>query len=300
VIEREGRLLCLDTVDDPRGLGRDGLPTALLCSPDLAGARGTQAAYLVAKRLRKGIDSEAEWTRIGTLARDDPASFQRVLDAVVGPRLTRLLHRTSLEGRAPDPAVWRRSRRIQQLRRIRTPFRATQTVWLGARRELHRVLRPTGLFILVVGPDGSGKSTLARQLPVLCEGTFRREARFHWRPDLLPRASALLNRDKGDVSEPHARPPHGPGMSLALLAYDWLDSFLGGWLKVWPLRARTGLVVMGARLVGHARGPASVSTRRAGPADSPAWGSPAAARPRRRPGITPGGAAGADGRDCRG
>jgi hypothetical protein len=260
VIEREGRLLCLDTVDDPRGLGRDGLPTALLCSPDLAGARGTQAAYLVAKRLRKGIDSEAEWTRIGTLARDDPASFQRVLDAVVGPRLTRLLHRTSLEGRAPDPAVWRRSRRIQQLRRIRTPFRATQTVWLGARRELHRVLRPTGLFILVVGPDGSGKSTLARQLPVLCEGTFRREARFHWRPDLLPRASALLNRDKGDVSEPHARPPHGPGMSLALLAYDWLDSFLGGWLKVWPLRARTGLVVMGARLVGHARGPASVST----------------------------------------
>jgi energy-coupling factor transporter ATP-binding protein EcfA2 len=244
VIEREGRLLCLDTLDDPCGLGRDGFPTAVLSWEEPRGTRGAQAAYLTAKRLRKGIVSEAEWARIGTLARDDPANFRTALDAVVGPRLTRLLHRSSLEGRAPDPAVWRRARRIQQLRRIRTPLRAMQALSLGARRELLRVARPTGLFALVVGPDGSGKSTLARQLPALCEGTFRRSAWYHWRPGLLPRASSLLNRDKGDVSEPHARPPHGRGVSLALLGYDWLDSLLGGWLKVWPLRARTGLVVM--------------------------------------------------------
>jgi hypothetical protein len=244
VIEREGRLLCLDTLDDPHGLGRDGFPTAVLWSGAPAAAQATQAAYLVAKRLRKRIGSEAEWIRIGTLARDDPASFRRALDTVVGPRLTRLLYRSSLEGRTPDPAVSRRSRRIQQLRRIRTPLRAMQALSLGARRELHRVRRPTGLFILVVGPDGSGKSTLARQLPALCEGIFRRAAWYYWRPGLLSRASSLLNRDKGDVSQPHARPPNRRGVSLTLLVYDWLDSLLGGWLKVWPLRARTGLVVM--------------------------------------------------------
>jgi hypothetical protein len=67
---------------------------------------------------------------------------------------------------------------------------------------------------------------------------------IHWRPGLLPRAGSLVGVDAGDPTQPHAMQPHGPFLSLALLAYDWVDFFLGTWLRILPTRARGGLVVM--------------------------------------------------------
>jgi hypothetical protein len=209
----------------------------------LLSSDGTRAAYLAAKRLRKGIVDEAEWAQIGRLAQADPERFLDVLTAALGRRPARLLAGPSLDGRPPAPAVWRRVRRSQRLRRVRTPARAAIALVLGARRELLRVTHPTGLFILVVGPDGSGKSTLARRLPELCGGAFRRRLHYHWRPDFLPRPGRLVSIEKSDPAQPHARPSHGRALSLLLLGYYWLDVLLGGWLRIWPLRMRSGLFV---------------------------------------------------------
>jgi energy-coupling factor transporter ATP-binding protein EcfA2 len=242
-IERQGQVINLDTIDDVRGLGRDAFRTGLLAEEVLHPSSSLRATYLTAKRLRKGIRSGEEWERIRTLAEQDPEGYERTLREVVGPRLSPLLAEAVLAGRQPGPEIAAEVRRERLKRRFGSPGHLAAAVTLGGRRRLQRVLSPTGLYIMVVGPDGTGKSTLAHALPGLLKGTFRRWQTFHWRPGLLPRPGRLIGRGESDHQRPHSRSPYGPIQSTALLGYYWLDSLIGGWLRNWPLRVRTGLVI---------------------------------------------------------
>jgi energy-coupling factor transporter ATP-binding protein EcfA2 len=242
-IEREGRVINLDTLDDPRGLGRDAFRTTLLRGPEFHASPALRAAYLTAKRIRKGITTREEWERISRLAQEDPEGYARNLGEVVGPRSSPSLAEAVLAGRQPGPGIASRVRGERYVRRFGSPARAVETVAIGLGRMVHRLLSPTGVFILVVGPDGTGKSTLADALPGLLHGAFRRSRSFHWRPGLLPRPGRLIGREGRDPRTPHARSPYGPVLSGALLGYYWLDFFFGGWLRIWPTRARTGMVI---------------------------------------------------------
>jgi hypothetical protein len=113
----------------------------------------------------------------------------------------------------------------------------------SARREGH-VGQRQGLFILLAGPDGSGKSTLAPKLLHQFRDAVPFTRHMHWRPGLLPQASTLVGAGGGDPSKPHAQVPHGRVVSLCLLCYYWLDFLLGTWLRVVPVRARGGLVIL--------------------------------------------------------
>lgn len=224
VIERQGRVVELRTIDDPMGLGRDGFPTSQLAGAPTVAPDDVLAAYLAAKQLRMGMSTSPEWDRIGRLARTNPGGFVDAFAAVVGQRAARLILESLLHGQPPGPAAWRRARRQQRLRRIRTPTRAIAVLTDGARRHLSRITHPTGLFILLVGRDGSGRSALARSLPELCCGLFRHARRYH-------------------TADPRDRPSYGRVASLFLAGYHWLDTALGGWLRDWPFRMRTGLLV---------------------------------------------------------
>lgn len=101
-----------------------------------------------------------------------------------------------------------------------------------------------GSFVLIVGPDGTGKSTLALGLVNATKREFPNVVHMHWRPGLLPRPGGLMGIEAGDPSDPHAREPHGSALSFMLLTYHWLDFFLGSWLRIVPVRARGGLIVM--------------------------------------------------------
>jgi hypothetical protein len=245
VLQREGEIFALDTVIDPDGLGRDGFPTKLFLSGDeLDASPPVRAAYLTAKRIRKGMLDESEWQRIGTLAKVDERAYHAALRAVVGSSLSELVGTAAMVGRPPETEVWRRAHRLQLLRRVRTPSRALHAMALGLVRTTERVLHPTGLIVVVAGPDGAGKSTLARELPAVCSGLFRRDVLSHWRPGLLPRPGALAGRDAPDATEPHAREPHGRVASSALLVYYWTDFLIGGLLRFAVPRVRSGLVVV--------------------------------------------------------
>ena len=243
-IERQGQVINLDTLDDIHGLGRDALRTGMLEGEELHPSPSLHAAYLTAKRVRKGMSEPEEWARISTLAGQDPDGYARTLKQVVGPASSQGLAEAVLAGSQPGPRLVSRVRRERFMRRFGSPGRSAVAVGVGARRRLHRLISPTGSFVLLVGPDGTGKSTLAQVLPSLVEGTFRRTRAFHWRPDILPRPGRLLGRKGADPQAPHARPAYGPIMSSALLGYYWLDFFLGGWLHIWPLRARTGMIIV--------------------------------------------------------
>jgi thymidylate kinase len=242
-IEREEQVINLDTLDDDRGLGRDALRTGMLEDEDLHPSPSLRAAYLTVKRLRKEITAVEEWVRVSTLARQDPEGYARLLREIVGPALGTSLAEAVLAGGQPNPEMVSRVRRVRFRRRFGSPGQLTSAVAFGARRRLYRLLSPTGSFIVLAGPDGIGKSTLARALPSRLQGTFRRTSTFHWRPGLLPRPGRLIGRKEADPRAPHARSPYGPILSSALLGYYWLDSFLGGWLRIWPFRARTGMVI---------------------------------------------------------
>ncbi|HEX6207133.1 MAG TPA: hypothetical protein VF058_02130 [Actinomycetota bacterium] len=102
----------------------------------------------------------------------------------------------------------------------------------------------SGVYVVLAGPDGSGKSTLASRLAAAARRSGRPARHLHWRPGLLPQAGSLVGRAPGDPSTPHAEEPQGRVLSLLRLVYYWADFLLGTWLRVQPITARGGLVVM--------------------------------------------------------
>jgi len=120
----------------------------------------------------------------------------------------------------------------------RNPFRLMAYLLSDAARRVRRWLQPTGLFIVILGPDGAGKSTLAEHLIHAVGTAFRRHRLFHWRPMLLWRRNAM-----GDTTQPHSRPPHSGWWSTARLLAHLLDYWLGYYLIIRPLLACSGLVV---------------------------------------------------------
>jgi hypothetical protein len=243
VLDHDGATLALDTVDDPKGLGRDGISTPRLIDLAERHPNAARAAYLTAKRVRKGMAERADWERIRDWAATAPDAYERALSWTFGDEIASQLA-SSHEWVVPPDEVMQGARRVQWRRRRGDPTRALSSLWASAGRWYRRVTQPTGLFVLVAGPDGTGKSTLAKALPEICEGPFRRWQRLHSRPGILPRAGALLGMAGGDPTRPHSRPVHGPLVSLASLGYQWLDSFLGGWLRIAPFRIKSGLVVV--------------------------------------------------------
>jgi hypothetical protein len=244
VLEREGEVVALDTIEDPLGFGRDGIRTEAFLEGNWdRPSPGIRAAYLTIKRLRKGIASNQEWARIGRLAGENRAEYERALVLGAGPRLAGLVLRDALEGHPPSFEVASRARLLLRVRRFGSTTRLGSALWFGARRYVRRVKDPTGLRVLIVGPDGSGKSTLAERLPALAEGMFKRHRHIHWRPGVLPRPGAVVNRGPSDPSRPHARRPFGPVLSHLLLFYYWMDFVIGGWIVAWPTIIRAGLVV---------------------------------------------------------
>jgi thymidylate kinase len=98
--------------------------------------------------------------------------------------------------------------------------------------------------VTICGVDGTGKSTLAGRLSEELGPAFRRTLRLHWRPDLLPRLGAIVGRPPPDADRPHEGTRSGTITGLIRLLYYWMDHVLGYWLRIWPARVRSGLVIM--------------------------------------------------------
>jgi thymidylate kinase len=106
-------------------------------------------------------------------------------------------------------------------------------------RRVRRILHPTGLFVVVLGPDGSGKSSvMAKAIPEV-EGAFRRTARYHLKPNVLRfRRSTSVN-----VTDPHAKAPRGALVSMLKLAYMAADYWIGYLVTLRPQLVRSTLIV---------------------------------------------------------
>jgi thymidylate kinase len=109
--------------------------------------------------------------------------------------------------------------------------------WLGTlRRAFKRVLQPTGLMVVFLGPDGSGKSSVIDQVEQDLAPAFWRTAQYRLRPS--------QGKSGGNpVTDPHARPLRGTASSLAKLAFWFADYTLGYTGRTLPQLVRSTFVL---------------------------------------------------------
>jgi len=101
-----------------------------------------------------------------------------------------------------------------------------------------RILFPTGLHIVFLGPDGSGKSSIIDRIVPDLAPAFRKTAYFHLRPGL-----GIKKNDGKPVVDPHGQHPRSVIASVSKVIYFGFDYVVGWWLTVWPKSVRSTLVV---------------------------------------------------------
>ncbi len=193
--------------------------------------------YLLARRASKGSATPQQQRRLKDLiAQLGPAEANRVA-ARLFPASLRGQIFEACASEELNATLARIKKQVWMASFIRSPFRLTLQALREKTRLLRRWLRPTGLFIAVLGPDGSGKSTLIQNLIQQIGPFWRATELFHWRPMLL-----WQRQSTRDTTQPHSIPQRNSVASSIRVLAHLLDYWAGYWLAIRPFTARTGLV----------------------------------------------------------
>src|SRR3990172_764399 len=111
--------------------------------------------------------------------------------------------------------------------------------WAGdVKRRLRRALHPTGMMMVVLGPDGVGKTSVIREVEHALAPAFRSTRQYHLRPHF-----GVGSASRGVVADPHDSPPRGPLLSCAKVAL-WLAGYYISYLiDILPRLIRSTLVL---------------------------------------------------------
>lgn len=242
--------LHLDCLCDPIGVNRYRFPSPYLLEGAIKGVYGTRTGarregiYLLMKRAVKGKVTQEGLTTLRDRFAAIPALWDDV-DRWFGEAARNVVERllACTDPQAARPVLADLSAKAASVAK-RNPGNRIRRFFLEARRTLLRFVRPTGFFLVLVGPDGAGKSTVTATLLDELERSFRRTWRFHWRPGLLPK----LGRGSGAPSTaadaaPAETSKYRGFISLARFIYYWLDFVLGYWLRIYPRRAQSTFIV---------------------------------------------------------
>ena len=244
-----GELLLLDCLFDPWGLGHYHVCSTYLLQgrkPEPWGYRASDernAIYLLVKCAVKGAMTLDKRRILERAISINPSEVWSEVDRWFGAGGRGLVERllAARDGAACAVELAGLRPALESRFRYRHPLRYLSGRVLSLLRQLRRAGQPTGLFVVVLGPDGSGKSTASDIVLRDLERAFRRSWRFHWRPGLLPKLSRA--QDGAATETPPVRSKYTGIVSLARFVYYWLDFTLGYWLVVTPKIARTTLVV---------------------------------------------------------
>jgi thymidylate kinase len=243
--EGKGEFLCIDAITDFWDRGRLYLKNSqLLADRDQSfgltvAAPQAEFAYLLIKKVLKGEIPDYQRSRLTTLCQTLDHRAEETLERFFGAQYGgRLFNWLSTGNWAELHSNISKLRRVLRRTTLIEHFGGSILAPLkGTKRLIGRVLRPSGLMVVLLGPDGSGKSTIARYLQNAFVPTNGRLRYFHFRPDLLRR-----NLDEVDPN-PHLRAIRSTLGSLFKLVYLLFDDIIGYHLFVRPRLVRSDLVV---------------------------------------------------------
>jgi thymidylate kinase len=209
-------------------VGSNGDPTRCVVA-----AAANEFIYYLLKKTEKGALNERQAQHLSATYREDPIGAALLLRRFFGATTVDLIDRAGISG------DWSEVR--PALPRLRRELHSGHPIsWVERLRELPRVidriLRPTGLWVVFLGPDGSGKSTILKRVAAEIAPAFRRTQLFHLRAPLIDGTYIRSGAD------PHGRPARGAIASLGQLLLNVVRCWFGYWLRVWPALMRSTFV----------------------------------------------------------
>lgn len=202
-------------------------------------------SYYLIKKLDKGNLNAAQAMQLAARYAEDSRSCRERLHLLLPPAQAQLLETALTRGTAFDAAPWRAIDAclpaLRRALRSHAPPLRWRDRWsdrmADVRRLWLRCRQPTGLRIVLLGPDGSGKSTVIAALTQQLSQAFRAVEYRH----LFP--GSLADTASRPVTDPHAQPLRGRVGSLAKLLHFWSRYQLGNLLWLYPRQVRSTLVV---------------------------------------------------------
>src|SRR6266498_1643908 len=187
--------------------------------------------YLLIKKVAKGAMPEHQKNRLGELCQElgneaGPSAYY-LFGKKYGDFITSCISTANWNAFESNLSRLRRALLWQVVKR--NPFNPFLYLVSEVRRVWNRCRFPTGLFVVVLGPDGAGKTTLIDDLRKNLTGGFRRTEAFHLRPMVMGRKGT-----ESPVTDPHGKWPHPLWLSLLKIPYYLLDYGLGYFFKVRP------------------------------------------------------------------
>src|SRR3990167_1052118 len=201
----------------------------------------TELAYLLVKKTLKGDTPEHQKKRLGYLTgklggKSSTDISTELFGKKLGPRVISWISDDAWNVLESNVPILKRALILETVRK--DPLNPVKYWIKEVKRVIGRWLYPTGLFIVVLGPDGAGKSTLIEKLEQELSGAFRGTAKFHLRPGIFGK------KDEGNpVTDPHGKPPRSYLMSILKIAYYLADYILGYLIKLYPKFVRSTMVV---------------------------------------------------------
>ena len=245
--------LHIDCLHDPIGVNYYYLPTNFLiedCTspngfPQVSPEKTT--LYLLVKRCFKPGLSETRYQVLSKNLRLYTKKVQSLSSKLLGPNTSTLIEKVA---RSNTPAQAEAALEIlaHEIRKsffIQHPLRAMARLLLDRTRKAGRLLKPSGFFLVLIGPDGCGKSTITTRLLTIMNRGYRRTWHFHWRPGLLPRlgGSRKSEQESDGPSPPSTVSKYKGPVSLIRFIYYSLDFILGYWLRIYPGKAQTTFII---------------------------------------------------------
>lgn len=197
-------------------------------------------AYTLAKKALKGILPQHQAERLKVLVNElGELQAQRIAAELFGERWKERVV-GACANRSLSNLLGELKKRLS-LRKLRDdPLKCVRKFLSDVPRLIGRAFKPTGLFLVILGPDGVGKSTLVGRLAEsLGQVGFNRFRIHHRRPMVV-----APEKDTGvPATDPHDEPPRGVLGSIVALFGILLSYWLGFAFVMRPFLARSGLII---------------------------------------------------------
>ncbi|MDH5570719.1 MAG: hypothetical protein OEY89_03075 [Gammaproteobacteria bacterium] len=248
IIYYKNDYLHLDCLYDPLGISRYHLSTTSLLTNCESNSvtyyvnKNNELIYNIIKRSLKGnIRNNLE--KITRHLPPDEKTSSQIKQWIGNSNFDQLIH---LENNNIDEAKYIFANckiHIHDHYRKKHPFLFLYGKACSFSRKIKRFIYPTGLFIVIVGPDGCGKSTINTGATKSLERAFRKTWSFHWRPGLLPKLGKKSSNSNFSDNSPNQKSKYKGAISYLRFIYYWLDFILGYWLIVYPKKAQTTFII---------------------------------------------------------